>query len=707
MPACLPGGLSILSCGYTMTMKMHFRWFFYLLLSALPLLVCTAMPLQAQGYSIEASASPARVTFDPEGANRSLIRVTVRDAGGLPAPNMTPVRFATNLGSIPAQANTQNGQVTVELTTQEPGRATVDVFAGESHQVLYVEFLGKGQTSAPPVTRPSYRLKAQQCYFSQERLVFDLTEGATFSTQAFTVTADHLQFDVRNRILTAQSSKVENAVTVTAGDKSFTAKELYLSIASSSGAFRDIDDEYNSHYKVFTIPELVPREEERAKSFSLKPLSASPTRTWILSSAATVFPGQQIQFRHAAFYLDQFDKCLLRLPYHVLDLGSSTANNFLAATVSLNTDAGLDVDFPLYYAANDSHIGSFHLRNVSKGSSFYRGVSGLQVSLEEEYILGDKADGALYLDDLTRPTRSLTFEHRQDIGGMRILLNTSYDRFDVDTPYSKRASMSMARTLGQVNVNLSTNWTAFDKDSNTLAELSAYLPALRFGHTGMDLAFSPYVGWTKTERGAKDTTPAERDTTYHEGLRASMGFPTIPFLGGAFSTNLSDEISHDSHGTTSNYLDTGLRYQRPIFRSFAASIGYSYGLTTSNTDTTGSEASRYLNLDISGRGVYWDLFGYASYNLHDESTYASTNFRYNLPWNKAKNGERRWFFEYGINSSFGGMSTTTVDSLFTVGRPIGSYTALVHYSPSGNNAVTGYGTGTGKKWAFELVRNGY
>ncbi|HEY3378803.1 MAG TPA: hypothetical protein VGL77_15050 [Armatimonadota bacterium] len=662
-------------------------------------------------YSIEVHVDPMRVNYVPNTPNRVIIRVMVRKSDGTPAPNFTPVRFNTTLGTIVAQANTQNGQVVVPLENmQGPGRATVEIIASSSRQVVYIEFLGPGGSAGDTKAgRLCYRLRAKQCYFSPEKRIFDLRDQAEFVTPQCTVTAGAIQYSVRTQLLTAQHD-----VTLKVGNQSVTGEKLRLDLSARQGALVQVSPEIA--YKSFTLAQFDPKVDESAKTLDFRPLDPAPTKTWIISKRARIYPNDQIQFQHVEFYLDKIDKCILRLPYHVLDLRSSNANTFLNTDISLTSDAGLNVDFPAYYAANDNHIGAIHLRNVTPGSSLYRGTSGFQLGIEEEYQTGNSGIGTLYLDDLAQPTRSATWAHQHNYGRTSVTVGASLDRYSPDTPYSSRANLAVARPIGTVGMNFSTNVTAFDGAQQGLAELSANMPLLKLWHTGTGITFNPYVGFRgsftpASASGTTSSTPStaeKQDRTLYEGLHSGLLIPVIPkVLGGTINTDLSHEISHDSHGTLANYLDAGIHYQRRLIPGFIGVLGYTYSLASSTADTTAQKPGQHITLEMSGNRPNLTLFGNSTYNMSDKSVYSSVSSLYYLPWNRARSGERRLFMEYTASFTSQKDSPISADHFFTLGRPIGSYTLQLHYSPTGNNNVTGIGTGTGKRWAFELVREGW
>ena len=672
------------------------------------LAIVAITPACADPFLLQVTADPERVPYVADAVNRSTIRVQVRDADGSPAPNQTIVYFKTTLGQIPDQARTQNGMVAVALENYMlgPGRAVVYVEVGGSQTSIQVEFFGEMERvdSEPTEGRPSYRLRARQVYFSVSQRVFDISYCEYFrAPNGLTIQADSLQFSLKTYLLTAQRS-----IVMTLNERTITADGLRYNLQSGEGVLVQQDENFQTHY--FTIAgedmELseVAQEDWSRYQGSFTPLETRPTKTWIISREATVYPGDQIHFKRPGFYLDGSRALLMKVPFHVIDYQDTSDYSFLNMKVGLTSDGGIDADFPLYYAADKSHTGSLHFRHVTKRSTFYRGNTGLQISLEEEYYAGPDGDGTLYIDDLARNTRSLDWDHVHMFGPLRTAIGASYQRNDANNPYTTRGYLTLSRPLGQVNANLSTNWSNYNKNISGFADMSFYLPSLPLGKSAYSLGFSPNFGWRGLKVASTADSTLRSSEVFYQGLRVSLHAPSYRVLGGMLSPSLSDQVSHDSTGRFSNTVDAGLRYQRALFDTFSTSLSYSYSLSQSNRDTAPQTAAQRLSLDLFGSGKDWTLFGYTSYNLTDESLFSSVNFEYRLPWLRSADGQRGPFLRASTSVNISPFGGTNADSFFSLGRQLGDYALFVHYSPSGNNAVTGIGTGTGQEWAVELVR---
>lgn len=668
-----------------------------LLLMILSVLLGLAAAARAETYAIDAVARPQRVPYT-EGV-KVTVSVTVSTNQGALVNDGIPVYFHTTLGSVPTVAYTQRGQVNVLLENSVgAGTAILTVTVGDSQRVVNIDFVGQASaavTSTAPA-RVSYRLKANTVYYSVDKRRFDLRDNAQFVAPSFTLTANALQYDVSDGVITAQGG-----VTMIAGKRRVDGEKLYLQLSTNSGALIQVQPSIS--YQTFSLPDLSPTVSEVENTGVFAPLVTLPTHTWIVCRQAVVYPNDQIHFRAPQFYLDNFDRRLYSLPYHVLDLRSSDAGMLFNSRITLTSDAGLNVDFPVYYAASDSHIGSLHVREVTKGSEFYRGTSGLQLSMEEEYLMGRDADGALYLDDLSRNTRSASWFHNQDIGHTHVNLSAAYDRYTESTPYTTRFGAGVSQELGRVNLRFNGNWSQFQGNTDTYGEFGAYLPTWMLGRTHVGLSVNPFIGFRQSIAGATSTTPKTTKSNFYQGVTNGLSLPTLQALGGSLTTSLSYELSHEQSGLITHYFDAGASFHRQLGRAFSGSLSYSYGLSRTNRDAVKPDPTQRLGMDIyGGRSSVWQMSGYSSYDLNVRTLFSSGSFVYYLPWQRTSTGQPRWHVRATASVSSGNGSAS--DQLFSLGRDLGAYTLVFHYSPTGNMASTGLGTGTGRHWSFELQR---
>ena len=685
------------------------------LLCFLPLLIVVfllsqASPGRAQALQIQAQASPARVAYDTD--HTVIVTVLVRDASGRPVEDGTGVFFNTTLGALPTVAYTQAGKVSVVMeNTTGPGMAIVTVTVNNSRQTLQVEYLGQGGKSvAAPPKRIFYRLSAKQIYYSVEKKIFDMKDQARFESPMGVITADAMQLSLDQNLLLAQQN-----VTITANKKTVAVHSLRLLLSANAGAAITVSPDIA--YQSFTLPSLVLKEDEAAH-VDFSPLDPLPTHTWILTQRVLIFPQEQIQFTHPRFYLDTFDKCLYSLPYHVINLRTSSDTSLFNSNISVTSDAGLNIDFPVYYAADADHVGSLHLREVARGASDYTGAAGMEVGIEEDYRVGDTGNGGLFLDDLSRDTRSVTWEHTNDFGPTHLTMNAGYQRYTVDTPYTTSAGFGVSRPLGPCTANLTGNWSSFDQNQDGVSEFSLGLPSLALGRTGLGLGFTPYLGLhhnysvttvqiTGPKTSGSSLQVDNLDDNFYQGLRTGLTVPVWKVLGGSVNTTVSNDLVRDGdNNVVTDYFDTGVSLSRRLSHIFTSSLGYSLGASRSSDSTLNTKATNRLSMNLNGSGGQnWNMSFYSNYSMDDHSFYGSGGMTYYLPWWRAPKEPPRVFLQYQGSMTTGAFQT--VDHMLTLGWRISQFSLLMHYSPSGNNAVTGLGTGTGKKWAIELVRQGW
>ncbi len=663
--------------------------------------LCTVLLLwcgiaAAQALDVQVLAQPNRLTYGND--NRVSLVVNVVDTQGRPAADGTAVYFHTTLGQLPNIAYLKDGRVTVLMDNQTgPGIAVVTVTVGAVRRTVNVTYLGQDtQDTGVTQERANYQLRANQVYYSVDQRVFDLRDQAQLIAPTFTLTAGAIQFSLNDGTIAAQQN-----ITLTTGSHTLAAHSLRLGINGTTGFV--IVTEPAIAYQSVTLPTLEVQDSEEARQVDFKPIPTDPTKSWIICRQATVMPSDYIIFRRPKFYVDKFDHQLYSLPYHVLNLRDSGAGLFLSSQLTLTSDAGLTIDFPVYFAATPVHLASLHMRHVVRGSSGYRGQSGFQAGLEDEYLT-KHGDGGLYIDDLTRETRSASWEHTQYLGQSTLGLTAAYERYAPDTPYTKRLGLSFYNTSGRFSTRLTANWSALEDDQDGLAELTVQTPAIKLGPLGLSL--DPFVGYQRSAFGATETTTKTTRTNFYQGLHAGLSFPRINFLGGTITPTLNNEINRDQDGVITNYLDGGISYRRMLFGTFSSALTYSYSLTSSSDDAADTKPAQRLSFDLSGRaGRDLSLYSYNTYNFESELLYNSLSATYFLPWFRKDKRTPRLYASFTGSMTSGDQKV--VDQQMSLGWNIGKYALVVHYSPTGNTGVTGIGTGSGKDWAIELVRSAF
>ncbi len=284
-------------------------------------------------------------------------------------------------------------------------------------------------------------------------------------------------------------------------------------------------------------------------------------------------------------------------------------------------------------------------------------------------------------------------------------LNAAYDRYNPDTPYTTRAGMGISRDFGRTNLRVTANWSRFEGNQNTYGEMGAYLPSLKLGRTGASLNFSPFLGFRQSVKAATDTQSKETASNFYQGVSTGVSLPSFRVLGGTFSTNLGHEITHEQDGLITHYFDAGAGYSRQLGRYFTGSLRYSFSQSLTSADAVTPDPSQRIGLDLyGGRARVWNFSGYSSYDLNSKNVFSSGSLTYYLPWDR-RNNTPRWFAR--ANASISSGTSSSSDQLFSLGRDIGAYTLVLHYSPTGNMATTGIGSGTGKNWSLELQRSAW
>ncbi len=666
---------------------------FLLLLSIF--LLCTFISV-AQNYILRADASPTRVNYGSD--NNVNIIVTVSNPDGTMVPNNTLIYFYTTLGYIPELAYTQNGRVSVILSNNAgPGIADITCQAGETQAKIRITYIGQGETAPPTEAKPFYELTGKQLYYNFDNKVFEIYDNAQFLSAGYIIKANAMNIDSIHGIVLARGK-----IIITDSKNTLTAEEIYFDFNTGQGYAVTLTD--NMGFKSFSLPTLKFQDDPTARTRDYTIPESPKTASWIVSNKATVYPGDYILFKTPKFYLNNFDHCLLRLPYHVLDMRASDVGALFNFNIALTSSAGLYVDFPVYYDASSSHVGSIKFRNVLQGSPNYRGYDGIQVSVEEEYRINDSGDGGIYFDDINRKIRSVSWDHRQDFGETRCNFNSSYSRYSAASPYTTHAGVSVSRDLGATNLYLSTSTSFYDKTNSVRSDLSLAPPPLRFGKTGYGFTFSPFLAYD-LNKSVSNTGVATTTNLTSEGIRAGFNTPSYRLLGGSLNPRVSQDITNDSTGITSSSFDSSLSYNRQFGQFISSSLNYSHSKTVSNRGSA-MPASRRYSFSLTGNSPRaWNAFLYSSYSVGSDIFYHNGGFNYQLPWDKSASGQRRWTTTANLSYTTG--KNSSFNDSYSIGRSLGAYSLILHYSPKGINGSAGIGASSGKNWSLEVARTSW
>ena len=656
-------------------------------------------PALGAGMQLAVRAEPDRGGVG-SGAGAAII-VEVRTATGEAARDGTQVQFASTLGTITPVAETVGGVARGILTSNSAGTAQVSVLVGSDRADAYVEFTAEASGKARAESRLA-RISGGYLAYSADQQVFIVNDKAKLDYQGLLIHADSLQFDLaRNQVRAQHLVRVEGAGATLEGER------LSYSGTSQSGVLLRIGTDRAVERVGFRGAALTPQAEAADAQASFQPLDGEDTRTWVIARQATVFPYEKIQFIGASVYVN--DVHLLDLPIYVLRLrGYAGGGNYLDQVFSLNSQGGLSVDFPLYYAATEKRTGSLHIRRVAPGS--FGGYSGLGWSLGivEQYERGRAVTGTLALENLTDSTRGFRWDHHQQFGAnSRLDLYLNHQRYSPDYPGISTAYSYFYRRIKDAGLTLSMRATRYGGSTDLASDLAYRWSGKRLPKTDIGYDFALEGGYGESPRNAGlpynyGYQPAGREFYY--GMNLGV-YPAVKDLDRrtTLTTSVGTEYAWFLDGATRDALEARATVRRNLGQTSNASLSYSYALR--HGDWYAGLGRERLDLNVyASKGQKWDLYGYLSKNLSEDGMFGSANFSYQLPFEKNHDGTSKWRFDAtAAYSKYGAFALT--DTRFALGRDIGSYEVRLCYSPQGSGGYGpyGYASGsTGRKTWLEL-----
>ena len=668
-----------------MNRRRSYLWAVGLMLAAVLARPGTAL---AAGYRIELQAQPARPRAGT--AEPCAITAKITDALGSPVRDGTEVTFITTLGTIdPPRARTSGGLARAELRSTTAGTAEVSVLVEGQREVTVIEFVG---AAVKPSPRPAPMIKIQAKYvaYSADHDCITATDHARAEHGALVIEAGNLQYEVSRGMLKAQ-----HGVRVTSGGKTLEGERACYHVMTCDGVLLRAQE--GVERVAFRADDLAaPAPEPFGESASFLPTDTSDTNTWIVAREVVVFPSDRIQFTDARLYVG--DRRIFSLPHYVAPLHGQ--RSLLNQIFSISSTGGLNLDMPFYYAADESHAGSLHLRRRSSGGYGYGGI-GWSLGLEEQYRFGPGSRGTLAVDDLTESTRSVRLDHAIEFGpGSRVDMGVNYYRYSPSYPGALTGRAFYSRRLSGADLNVIALGSSVAGIANWSVDGNMRWGDRPLGRTGIGYDLTANLGYGGAQYG------------YGGGLcfGGGVGISPSPWEISKSTTatlDLAQQVVWAQVGGQRTALDLRGMLRQGLGNLGSAMVSYSYDLSRGGYYSSYGRQQLSLNAYLS-QGLAWRASGYASYALDLKSLFASGSLSYSLPLQRNDLGESPWRFDLrGSYAQFGtGQST---NSRIAIGRAVGAYEALLCYSPTGNYGYGsyGYGYGRGKTLWLEFSPLGY
>lgn len=382
-------------------------------IGALPMLT----PSVARGANDLASMRliAERTVLRADGRSTTVITAQVFDERGNVVADGTRVRFTTTAGRLDAAvAATQSGVARVTLTSaDQPGDALVVAVLeapGQSVPAKITISFSRDAEAAETGTAWAHVDASTYVGYILDYGVIHATGkngGARFEYRGLVVTADTIQYNVRDNFFTA----VGNVTLAQAGEtRTFT--HLRYSPASQEGVGERI---VGDRPEVFFLKGRKLEEAPPAPG-QFRP----PSDTWILedlsgagitivAKSILLEPGSRLQFRRATFYLD--GNKTLSLPYHIMALGQ---DSLFREQIFGYGPQGVTIDFPFYYDVRPTGVGTLHMRRGARlGDLASSSRAGWSMDMVQTYSGGSSADGTVEVTGLTRSDWGARLRHGQ------------------------------------------------------------------------------------------------------------------------------------------------------------------------------------------------------------------------------------------------------------------------------------------------------
>jgi len=428
-------------------------------------------PARASGRASLSLAAAPDVIF-ADGKSTTVITATVRDSGGGPVPDGTPVRFTTTLGIlIPDTATTASGIARVSLTSaSSAGDAalTATAFAasadGSSVGAAKVEFTTDRESLFAQDARWIRMDCPQYLIYSADTKIAEAQGkhgSAHLEFKSLDITADAFQVDLLTQTVLAHGAVLQR------GRHVLRVAELRYDLITgsgsailASGASQASSSVTITGYALETAPQPVNAAQSPLVSNPYRFVDLSDSKVVVAARAITASPGDQIQFRRASIYSE--GKKILSLPYHVMPM--NTDQLFGQQLLGFGSQ-GIFVNVPYYYNVTPHSKGTIYLRNagvngttlsnngLSSGNSFFgnhASTRGMALDLEQTYDFGRGGSGQFLVNGITRSEWGAQWTHAQRID------DVTHSYFFVDYPSHRSlfASSNLTRQFQGFSLNV-------------------------------------------------------------------------------------------------------------------------------------------------------------------------------------------------------------------------------------------------------------
>ncbi len=626
-----------------------------------------------QNFRIELTAAPQRLPADGQSVAR--IQATVRTRDNQPAPDGTEVIFHTSVGHVSTtgvtgrtdsvSAQTQGGYAIVELTSEEPGTATVRASAGNAWTEVLVDFGGEAEESPVVHVEGGWVGYAQEFGFIEAR-----TQKATrakLTYKGLDVEADIIQLDISDLAVRADN------VLFTQGDKELRGEDAYLELASLKGVVRRFGDEgiERVFFNGFT---LAAQDQEWDIPPDAFRLSGAEPSIWQVCKRASLYPREKLVLRSAALYVDN-QRILRYPPFWVVGFAGyrGTSNT---SFLSLNTNGGLAVDFPFFLGVTDSASDAVRLQHGAPNAAV-GARRGLSVAFEHSYERrSSDLEGSLVLHGIPRRDWGVSYVHSQRaLGNGQASLSIQWP--DHQNLFMDLNSYSLTRA-GTLSTRASLDHTPSGGGWGYTLGTDFLGRSIPLGRAGTSVRFGTGLSY-----GASPFATGGAALTH----RVSGFLSTPSWRAGTLSVtpSLSELFAWNTDGETQNSLRGELSLRQPLGSGSSVALRYTAEYASGSSPYLYQKGfNQQLSLNYSSFGSErWSTFLNATHDLTDRDLYAFASLSYR-PWPKYRIGVLGSYYDFGAFS---------FDDLeVSLNRSIGDREIGIAWSKSDNRISLVFGT---------------
>ncbi len=654
------------------------------------------------GVLVSVGANPSAISAD--GKSSCQILVTVLDQTGAPAPDNTQVRLTASAGDVTPLVYTTGGHAVGILTSSSvPQIAHITASVDNNSASVQVEFSASApeqETSA----RGAIRITGGSLAYSVDHDTAMCSGGVDIDCRGIRISAASAQVCQTSAQIRAQGAVTvkRNGIALAADAAAFDVRTGRLSILKSGE--EPAVEAFDTHLRPLTSSDL------SAKPQDCSSLACSGGRTWITAEQIDIIPADRVLFRGASIYVGE--SRVIRVPYYVY---SYAKRESILQQVRYTASTGILVDLPFYFQMSAARTGALKLRFAGDGSEaggYWRPRKGLSLGLEQDYFIGDKAHGRIFVDSIGSTMQSYELAHHLDYGtaiaGGRIDISTrfqshaSYARRLHNTSlsvtgYAPRYSYSIYGYLGGSSVRL---MDAFNPEEVRYLEQSSF-SFRAVVRPRRVLTLHPFGAVSPGLTIGYGSLAGESGSLAQSCLYQSLGAGFNRVLSKGRSTSLSLDGNAALTLTAEGESGTSLRFGpalRTQWKGGSGSLTATANLRNGTTDV-GSALARY---QLGGSVFLYDGSRFnsvtsAAYGLDSRrmNLFSSLNYRPFGKWVVRSNYSLAWY-TYSFNNNLHRFRT----SYLKVGvyHPVGLYELGVAWSPDGRD----YGVEKDKKLWLEL-----